>query len=95
MPLSDDTIVSLSQEALNELAILEDRALRAEGQYAAASRKLTELQAEITKLREEVGMLLQLSTELQEFAQGMADDARIEAGRVEEQLRRFLVVQAG
>jgi hypothetical protein len=95
MPLPDNLIAALPHEVLNELAILEDRALRAESQLATRTAHLTELELEIGKLRGEVGLLLQLATETQEFAQEIAEGAKVEAGRVEAQLRKFLVVQAG
>jgi hypothetical protein len=95
MPLSDETINELPQNVINEMAILEDRALCAEGQLIQKTRRLAELTDEVAKLRGEIGLLLDLATTLQEFAQAIAETARIEAARVEEQLRHFLVVQAG
>jgi hypothetical protein len=95
MPLSDETINALPQNVINEMAILEDRALRAEGQLTHKTRQLAALTDEVAKLRGEVGLLLDLAAALQEFAQTIADSASVEARRVEQELRHFLVVQAG
>jgi hypothetical protein len=89
MPLPENVLYGLPSQVVNELAILEDRALRAEGQLANSVRRVTEMEDEISKLRDEIALLFQLGVEVQEAAQ------RLAACNVEQRLRRFLVVQAG
>jgi SMC interacting uncharacterized protein involved in chromosome segregation len=95
MPLPENLIEGLPREAVNELAILEDRALRAEGQLSNSVRRMGEMEDEIAKLRSEVEMMLGLCHELEEFTERMSEAAHSEAAKVEQALRRFLVVQAG
>ena len=94
MPLPEHITRYLSDEVINELAILEDRALRAEQALAVKSRQLLDMQNEMSKLRDEVDSMASLAQELQIAAQGLASKAEDEAASIEEQLRRLLVLQA-
>jgi predicted nuclease with TOPRIM domain len=80
MPISDKLVRELPQEVINELAILEDRAIRAEGKVGHQAERIDELQDEVTTLRE-------IRDELVELAQTLQ-------GTIEHKLRHVLVVQA-
>lgn len=88
MPISDKLVRELPTEVINELAILEDRALRAEEKAGRQAERITELQDEVGDLRDQVQTLAGLASELLNRAAG---DVRM----IEDALRRVLVVQAG
>lgn len=94
MPLNADQVKALPEEVLNELAILEDRALRAEQQLDVERSRARELRDEVAVLREVVDDSRALAEELMEHAQQLARQAADEAESVEAHLAHLLATQA-
>lgn len=88
MPISDKLARELPREVINELAILEDRALRAEEKANHQAERITELQDEVETLRE-------IREELTELARDLLNRAAGDVRVIEDKLRRVLVVGAG
>lgn len=88
MPISDKLARELPQEVVNELAILEDRAIRAEGKTGHQAERILELQEEIEKLRV-------TREELIEMANDLMNRATADVHAIEDKLRHILALQAG
>lgn len=94
MPLGADLIAELPEPVLNELAILEDRAIRAERLLDNMRDRNRELRAEAIHLRDVIGEVELLAQEFQKRAQRLAGEAEQDAQAVEKRLRHLLVLQA-
>lgn len=92
--LHGDDLIDLPDKVLNEFAILEDRAQRAERQLERERRRVLELRDEVTVLRELVSEIEHLAKQLQERAQTVAREATEDATAIENRLRHLLVMQA-
>jgi len=89
-----DILQDLPERVVNELAILEDRAIRAETSLARREERVHDLVIEVNKLRTEMMEMTDLAQGLQEAAQNLAIAAEAESTKIEGQLRRLLVLQA-
>jgi hypothetical protein len=95
MPLGEQWIRDLPVEVINELAILEDRALRAEDAARRERSRTKELHDEVALLRECIGEVEALAQELQTHAERLAREAKLDAQAIEGRLRHLLVMRAG
>lgn len=93
MSLDYEIVKDLPERVINELAVLEDRARRAEIALRRERRRVAELRDEVALLRTVVTEVQALAAELQERAQQIASDATEAAAAVEGRLRHLLVVQ--
>jgi hypothetical protein len=88
VPVSEKLLRELPIEVVNELAILEDRAIRAEQRAGRLEQRNDELLTQVTQLRAALATVTELASELQ-------SRAIVDAGHIEDALRRVLVIQAG
>ena len=94
MPLPEEIVRGLPDAVINELAIYEDRAIRAEQALAVKTEQVAGMQRELHKARDEVDAMAALANELKTAAADLATTAQVEMVSIEEQLRRLLVLQA-
>jgi predicted nuclease with TOPRIM domain len=87
-------IAEMPPEIVAELAILEDRAIRAEGKVARQAEQIERLQSEVAWLREALQELQELAQGLQTRAGEVAEAAAADARSIEDKLRHLLVIQA-
>lgn len=88
-------LADLPEQVVNELAILEDRALRAEQHADRISGRVAELQNENGMLRAALDELRGLAYLLKARAEQTSEQAAGDAEAIEEALRHALVVMAG
>jgi len=94
MPLPEELVRGLPDAVVNELAIYEDRAIRAEEALKVKTEQVAGMQAQLVKARDEVDAMTALASELKTAAVDLATQAQLESASIEEQLRRLLVLQA-
>jgi hypothetical protein len=94
MPLPRELTDRLAAEVVNELAILEDRAIRAEGALERSRERAVELEGQVASMRDEVDLLRTLAEELQQATKTLVEEAARQHVNIEKELRRLLVLQA-
>lgn len=95
MPLDWDILRGLPKEVVNELAILEDRALRAESMLEHYTARTHDLQQEVGLLRTALTSLEDVAKDLLGRATELAERAQEDQEHIEQALRDVIVQQAG
>lgn len=95
LSLSPEALEGLSVQVVNELALLEDRAIRAEQQAAHLRSSLEEARGEIDILRQVVEEMREFGETLARACEATAEQAAENAKAAEQMLVRGLVIGAG